>query len=532
MRDIIRAVGVCLFLMLNTQLSADTLTVNKNGTAMYSTIQSAITDADQGDTIIVETGTYYENINMAGKAVTLRSLDPDNPSVVAQTILNGSQIDTVIACSTNEGADTLIEGFYITGGGGADVYGIGYEYSGGGVYINDASPTIRNCTFVANSADDYGGGIYICQGSPTIADCTFSQNIAMLGGGIYNYIDATPTIMDCLFFENAATDYAGGIGSTFSNPILERCVFIENTAAFGGGMRNYFSSPRMTNCIFSENRSIYYGGGMYNCASDPNILQCTFTENVSGYYGGGMDNYCNSSPLVTNCIFSGNTAVYGAGMHSEDSSPAIRFCLFIGNEAGECGGGMRNHFSSSTIVENSIIRNCLPEQIANVECTPQVRYCCIQGGYSGEGNVDVNPMFVSDGYWDGDEWVEGDYHLKSHYGRWDYPNHQWVIDAVTSPLIDAGDPAMASWHNELWPNGGRANIGCFGGNPQASMSSNQIGHIADLSHDGTIGTEDFVQFCDQWLVQEDLIDADFDRDGDVDLGDFASLTDNWHRSGL
>ena len=529
MRDIIRAVGVCLFIILSTAASAGTLTVNKNGTAMYAAIQSAMTDADHGDTIIVEPGIYYENIDMAGKAVTLRSLNPEDPSVVAQTILNGRRKDAVITCTTNEDTDTVIDGFCITGGSGADIDGNGYEFSGGGMYINDASPTVLNCTFVGNTADDYGGAIYIRQGSSIIANCIFSQNSATHGGGVYMKENSMPTFTDCFFYDNTATDYAGAFGSTSSSPILEKCLFSENYAKFGGAMRNYFSSSRLTNCIFSKNEAVNYGGAMYNSASDPNIVQCTFTENIAGQYGGGLDNLYNSEVIVTNCIFSGNTAMYGAGMHTESSSVNIRHCVFVGNDASDCGGGMRN-YKSSTTVENSIIRDCDPEQIQNVDCIPDVRYCCIQGGFSGQGNMDVNPMFVSDGYWNGDEWVEGDYHLKSHHGRWNYS--QWVIDAATSPLIDAGDPAMESWHNELWPHGGRANIGAFGGSPQASMSSNQTGHIADLSHDGTIETKDLVLFCDQWLTQEDLIDADLDRDGDVDLADFASLTGNWQRSGF
>lgn len=320
------------------------------------------------------------------------------------------------------------------------------------------------------------------------------------------------------------TDCAGAFGSNYSAAVLEGCIFEANTAAYGGAMRNFFSSPKITNCVFSSNESTYYGGAMYNSASDPEVSQCTFTENVSGYYGGGMDNYYDSDPIVTNCIFSGNVATYGAGMHIEYSSATITHCTFVGNLASDFGGGIRNYYADTTI-ENTIIRSSIPEQIHNVECTPQVRYCCIQGGYSGEGNVDVDPMFASNGYWDGDDWVEGDYHLKSQSGRWD--DGQWVTDAVTSPLIDAADPAMGTWHHELWPHGGRANIGACGGSPQASMSSNQAGDIADLSHDDLIGTEDFVLFCDQWLSQEDLMDADLDRDGDVDLQDFAKLTSHW-----
>jgi hypothetical protein len=63
----------------------------------------------------------------------------------------------------------------------------------------------------------------------------------------------------------------------------------------------------------------------------------------------------------------------------------------------------------------------------------------------------------------------GDYHLKSQAGRWDPKSQTWVLDELTSPCIDAGDPA-SDWTAELWPHGERINMGAFGGTPQASMS--------------------------------------------------------------
>lgn len=58
--------------------------------AQYPSIQAAIEDAENNDTIIVDPNTYYENINFRGKAITLTSTDPNNPAVVAATIINGS----------------------------------------------------------------------------------------------------------------------------------------------------------------------------------------------------------------------------------------------------------------------------------------------------------------------------------------------------------------------------------------------------------------------------------------------------------
>ena len=68
--------------------------------------------------------------------------------------------------------------------------------------------------------------------------------------------------------------------------------------------------------------------------------------------------------------------------------------------------------------------------------------------------MNADPLFVNPGFWQHMEdpdvpveandpnavWVDGDYHLMSEAGRWDPNTENWVMDEVTSPCIDAGDP--------------------------------------------------------------------------------------------
>jgi hypothetical protein len=109
----------------------------------------------------------------------------------------------------------------------------------------------------------------------------------------------------------------------------------------------------------------------------------------------------------------------------------------------------------------------------------------------GVGNIWADPLFAKPGYRDpngtpdnpnDDFWVEGDYHLKSQAGRWDPALGQWVMDAVTSPCIDAGNDSP-DWANELWPNGLRINMGAYGGTAEASMSASDLGAPANLNGD-------------------------------------------------
>jgi hypothetical protein len=101
-----------------------------------------------------------------------------------------------------------------------------------------------------------------------------------------------------------------------------------------------------------------------------------------------------------------------------------------------------------------------------------VTYSDVQGGWPGAGNLDADPCFARCGSWgdpEGTGWAAGDYHLQSQAGRWEADAGQWLVDAVTSPCIDAGDPALEPGL-EPPPNGGRLNLGADGGTREASLS--------------------------------------------------------------
>jgi hypothetical protein len=108
-----------------------------------------------------------------------------------------------------------------------------------------------------------------------------------------------------------------------------------------------------------------------------------------------------------------------------------------------------------------------------------VSYSCIQGGYAGTSNIDNDPLFVRIASWEegdpndpnDDIWIPGDYHLKSQAGRYDPNSAAWVLDDVTSPCIDAGDP-NSDIGSEPNPHGGRVNMGAYGRTHQASKSDN------------------------------------------------------------
>ena len=204
------------------------------------------------------------------------------------------------------------------------------------------------------------------------------------------------------------------------------------------------------------------GGGIY-CGDDssPTIANCTITNNSATHSGGGLYTD-NSNPTVLNCTFGGNSAsLMGGGMYNAGSStPAVVNCTFSGNSAGFFGGGISCAGGSVTLT-NCILWGDTPEEVSVLGGTLMITYSDVQGGFEGEGNIDADPLFADP--------ENADYHLKSQAGRWDPISQDWVIDHVTSPCIDAGDPSTPT-DLEPSPNGGIINMGAYGGTAEASKS--------------------------------------------------------------
>ena len=94
----------------------------------YPTIQQAINAAMYGNTVLVDPGTYNENIDFLGKTITVKSSQGAD-----KTTIDGRQQGSVVQFVSLEGTASLLEGFTIKNGA---------KDSGGGVYCVLSSPTI------------------------------------------------------------------------------------------------------------------------------------------------------------------------------------------------------------------------------------------------------------------------------------------------------------------------------------------------------------------------------------------------------
>ena len=412
-------VFIWLFFVIACQ--AKIITVDDDGPADFSNIQAAIDVSNDGDIIEVQPGTYTgagnRDIEYNGKAITVRSIDPNDPNIVAATVIdcNGTEEEPHRGFSFRhfEGPNSVLEGLTIRNGYGPTETIGGVEHSvGGGVYCENSSPFIRFCAIRRNTAGYYGGGgIFNNNSDSSLIHCKLSDNHGYNGGGINNYSGSNPRLIFCTFKSNSASVGGAIYNSSNSNPTLTKCVFEENSAGTdGGGMMNEKSGPILANCTFSGNSAGRAGGGIHNhkCnyGTQPTVIQCKFIEN-SAHIGGGMRNSV-SCPTVAVCTFIGNSATgyfgAGGGMQNYISSPLVTDCIFEGNCAegrsgGKGGGGMHNRRDSKPVLINCSFSNNWAALngagVNNDQVSPTLYNCMFTGNKSGKNGGGIHTYIGS-----------------------------------------------------------------------------------------------------------------------------------------
>ena len=209
---------ICLVLAAGS--GAAIITVDDDGPADFNDIQAAVDAAENGDTVIVEDGTYVgpgnRGIRFQGKAITVISRNgPDRCVINCQGRGRGFWF------RDDEPSTAVLEGLKIING---------LESYGGGIYCyNRASPTIVNCVIQACRATYQGGGI--C--------CEY---------------ETSPTISGCLFIDNTADSRAGAVYIGNASAVISRCTIIGNSARNdGGGVYCYRGTLTVDGCTLADN---------------------------------------------------------------------------------------------------------------------------------------------------------------------------------------------------------------------------------------------------------------------------------------
>lgn len=324
----------------------------------YATIAEAMQASGDGDEIVLAAGTYVgdgnRNLYFDGRAITIRSTDPNDPNVVDATVIDcqGEELwpHTAFIFQDGEGPDSVVAGLTITGCYGA---------YGGAMVCWSASPTVRDCVFVGNGGL-FGGAIYNSGGSLTILRCRFTDNVGTSGGALWNSGGGT-TVVDCEFVSNLAPVGGGGAMVNYDGSTTEvsNCRFTANVSTFGGAMYNHLSPVSLIDCEFEENAG-GHGGAVYNLECDPSLTRCDFVNNTA-FWGAGVDNYDGSRATITDCYFEGNEATWGGGMvdFGGSSSTVVR-CIFranrcVGSQGGAvcCGGDTAASVFEDCLFENN-----------------------------------------------------------------------------------------------------------------------------------------------------------------------------------
>jgi hypothetical protein len=437
----------------------------------------------------------------------------------------------LMASSTDNSA--VIDGFTITGGGaGWGKCSSEYEDEGD-IVIYSGCPVIRDCRFAtevmcavsARAASKpvltgcifHGPGMLSMNSSPVLTDCLFTQggiasdassdlsltrctfdqarisshdseliltdcSFKSHKSNVVEIWDGNGVLTGCLFERNGTADMVNHIIDFQGGALtLAVCRFVENNGLCVRGWER--SRLELIRCSFTGNKAM--GTAAVWALGDLVLHDCEFIGNSSQTSAGAV--YANGDRLTaTGSLFAGNSTempVFAAGaIVWSTRETQLSCCTFVGN---------RGQPSAITWMRGlSRLANCIiwngPEPFTRLSWDQpkvSVTYSDIQGGYPGEGNIDVDPCFVNPGYWadpndpgiqlgpDDPEavWVNGDYHLKSQAGHWDRATETWVCDETTSLCIDAGDPNTPVGL-EPFPNGGIVDLGTYGGTAEASKS--------------------------------------------------------------
>jgi len=328
----------------------------------YPNIVSAINAAQNGDTIFVAPGAYYEKLSFGSKQLSMRSVGGASVTYIDGNGQNG----TLLAVNGGQGASSVIDGFTFW-----------YAQGGYALYIQNASPTVRNCRFLFNVVSDGAAFRIDHPSSAAIFDCLVESNTANNGAGLWT--NTTPVFTRTTFKNNVANDDGGAVRAIDRDARFVDCDFIGNRAQGGGDHRGGAVSASNTNnlsfadCLFEDNIAtsngdhadrLGFGGAcafndcivsgtnppaaFTSCVFDGNIARATGNHGGTRYAYGGAVYESNSDLRFVDCDFIGNRAEttsnggrvsVGGAFSAAASNPVLLDCTFDGNAAASNDGG-------------------------------------------------------------------------------------------------------------------------------------------------------------------------------------------------
>ncbi|OHB44779.1 MAG: hypothetical protein A2Y13_00040 [Planctomycetes bacterium GWC2_45_44] len=371
----IRSAGIFLFLaMAQVCFSAE-----RHVPGEYTTLQSAISASSNGDEIILDPNTYsgegFVDISFNGLAITVRSTDPNDPNIVAATIISCNAPVRAFVFDHNEGANSILNGLTIQNG-----------YLDG-VYCRQSSPTIKNCRFL-NYSSSCRPIIYSEADKITIDNCLFQY------GNAASFYDCNEiNINNCVFVNNLEAvlcRLSGQLNITNSDFSYQgnRTIYSFETdvliadcnIAYNMGNVNYDSGTvyidsadycRIEGSTIKQNKNqsgIRIANSNNKAATVTDINNCDITNNTSDNTGAGIW-FTGTRLNITNSRINGNA---GANTISQLRGGGI-YCYSYG----VAGGGLT--VSNSEICYNSV--DCFDSFGAGIAASGnfKISNCLIKG---------------------------------------------------------------------------------------------------------------------------------------------------------
>ncbi|MBU1651443.1 T9SS type A sorting domain-containing protein [bacterium] len=301
-----------LFVFCVSSLFAATISVPGD----YTTIQEAINNAVTSDTVLVDPGTYQENLVFLGLdiVVTSQYVFTEDSADIYNTIVDANFVGSGIVMNSGETEAAVFMGFTVKNGtGNTYITPYGDFITGGGFQLIGASPVIQHNLITLNTAWDGGAGIFSDGGTPTIQwNVIIANHCEDVGCG-------------------AGMLIKNGDGATIAHNFIEY-----NIARHAGGIGLKNSDASITRNVICNNHGITQGGGMWIYdGSNPEIINNTFSHNEApDGWGGGVQVVNGSAPIFMNNIVS--FSICGGGFVQIGSCyPDLSYNLFHDNTGGD-----------------------------------------------------------------------------------------------------------------------------------------------------------------------------------------------------